>query len=304
MEKPVRFTDGKDTMYGILHRPENNACLPVRMGMAFINAGLRPRSGLSCQYVRFARKLCQMGFYVLRFDLPGIGDSEGHIEEASELRPLVAENINSTMHAIDFFKTETGIQRVGLLGHCGGAYNALVSGALDPRVNDVVLLSLPAERFEDLSEKPIPSSLLHQYLKKALQWQSWINLISLRSKFDVMAAVLVRLVKRQRKCELVDEFLWKAFETCIANDKSVLFAFGENDPFYPAFAAGFGRRLLNLKEHEKTRTEVYVIEKADHVLSQRYWQELAIDKAIAWIQNRCRMAVRNTPDRLIEQTEG
>lgn len=288
MEKPVGFAHGKDIMYGILHTPENNECLPVRMGIAFINAGLRPRSGLSCQYVRFARKLCQMGFYVLRFDLPGIGDSEGHIEDASELRPHVLENVNSTMRAINFLKTETGIQRVGLLGHCGGAYNALLSGALDPLVNDVVLLSFPAERFGDLSaEKPVPRSLLQYYLKKALKWHSWVNLISLRSNFRWMGALLVQLLKRQRISGLIDEILWEAFETCMAKGKSVLFVFGEKDLFYPSFVAGFGKRLSNLKEYEKTYTEVYIIEKADHVFSQRYWQELAIDKTIAWLQNIC-----------------
>lgn len=286
MERPVCFSCGKDVAYGILHIPEEQAVMTQRKGILFLNAGLRYRIGPSRQYVRYARKLCQDGFAVLLFDVPGIGDSGGVLKEVTDYRPLVAENTDSTKSAIDFFIAETGIKRVGLLGLCGGAHNAILSGALDPRVDAIVLLSLPVEQLGDVSSAVFFRVILHDYFRKVLQWRSWLNLILLRSNFRWMFKALGQLGKSKHRNGIVDETLWRAFKICMANGKSTLFVYGEKDPFYQTFPTDFGRRLSKLSIGKRPCYDVYVVEKSDHIFSHISWQNMVINKTISWLQDR------------------
>jgi pimeloyl-ACP methyl ester carboxylesterase len=149
MEKPVCFKVGNDVLFGILHIPQGLPHSEKPLGVLFITAGLRYRIGPYRQYVRFARRFCQAGFYVLRFDAPGIGDSEGHFKDLLQYRQHIVENPEITNNIIDFFMAVAGVDRVGLFGLCGGAYDALLTGAANPRVECLVLLSLPVELLDD-----------------------------------------------------------------------------------------------------------------------------------------------------------
>ncbi len=86
--------------------------------------------------VRFARELCLSGFYVLRFDCYGYGDSEGNFEDA-KLQTQIAD----TVKAIDLLEVQFGIKEVSLLGlRWGGTVAALVAEQ-DPRVEKLILWS-------------------------------------------------------------------------------------------------------------------------------------------------------------------
>jgi len=178
---------------GILHTPGDHECVTQRVGIILLNSGIRQRVGPYRQYVKLARRLCQAGFYALRFDFPGIGDSEGDVQGISKSQRQFLDQNDSTTNAIDFLKAETGINRVGLLGLCGGAYSALRAGAADHRVDFLLLLSLPVEDLGDFSERAVSRAVMRQYLRKTLQWRSWLNFILLRSNFRSMSRAIVQL---------------------------------------------------------------------------------------------------------------
>jgi len=271
---------------GILHTPGDHECVTQRVGIILLNSGIRQRVGPYRQYVKLARRLCQAGFYALRFDFPGIGDSEGDVQGISKSQRQFLDQNDSTTNAIDFLKAETGINRVGLLGLCGGAYSALRAGAADHRVDFLLLLSLPVEDLGDFSERAVSRAVMRQYLRKTLQWRSWLNFILLRSNFRSMSRAIVQLSSYHRRGSLIDESLWQAFEGFTGSGKPVLFIFGGGDPLYRAFVVGFGRRLPSLDRIRKQHYEVHVVERSDHVFSQVRWQEKAFDKSIAWLQDR------------------
>jgi pimeloyl-ACP methyl ester carboxylesterase len=284
VERPVHFTCGNDVVYGILHTPEDRSCLNRHMGLLILSGGIRPRTGQSRQYVKYSRKLCEAGHAVLRFDMPGLGDSEGTFSDATEFRPLISENIEVTMRAIDFFSAETGLTQFGVFGVCGGAHNALVSAAADPRVLALLLLALPTHEMENYSEESFRRFLLSNYLRSIFRWRSWLNLLLLRTNFHWVVKALSTLWKHRPGQFIVDETLWRAFEICMVNGKRSLFIFGENDPYYQSFLIGFGKRIEKLQKRQSIPCQVYAIRKSDHIISQLKWQNELITKAIAFLQ--------------------
>ena len=64
-------------LFGILHVPENAETLDRKIGINLLNPGLKNRVAPNRLNVKIARKLCEAGYFVLRFDPFGIGDSEG-----------------------------------------------------------------------------------------------------------------------------------------------------------------------------------------------------------------------------------
>ena len=79
MEMPVEFLNKENQrLFGIVHVPKDGSKRKKKEGV--IIAG---RMNYGRQYVYYARRLCREGFYVLRFDPHGIGDSEGRVPECS-----------------------------------------------------------------------------------------------------------------------------------------------------------------------------------------------------------------------------
>lgn len=283
-EKPVRFRCGRHTAFGILHLPEDSSSLRSS-GILFINAGIRSRSGPYRQYVRFAREFCSKGFYVLRFDMPGIGDSEGYFENWGDYRRLVVDNVDMTRDALDFFKSETGIKTVGLLGLCGGAYHSALVGAANRQVDFLVLLSLPTTQLGDISEDTLGPMLLRRYFKKMVQWRSWMRLFLLKSNFRVLGKTVGRISNYQAQGIMVDNSLKLACESYVASGRGALFVYGAKDRFYNEFIGGFGKTLTSLCP-DKSSCEIHVVEDADHIFSRLSWQDRVLCKSIDWLQER------------------
>ena len=131
--KPVTFLNRKGCkLFGILHIPPQ----PRKdVGIIILSPGIKSRVAPHRLYVKMARRFCEMGFCVLRFDPEGIGDSEGEIEERMSAdfygSVQVGRFVGDTIDAMDWMEKEHGISRFILAGLCGGAITGLLTGALD-----------------------------------------------------------------------------------------------------------------------------------------------------------------------------
>ncbi|MGA9422940.1 MAG: alpha/beta fold hydrolase [Rhodanobacteraceae bacterium] len=115
-------------LFGLLSRPSapsKGVCVVL------LNAGFLPRSDPFRLHVRLARRLAAQGYAVLRFDLPGVGDSLS-LTELPQSRLL--------HEVFDALGRRTGYTRLIVGGICGGADLAWQASLADPRVVGAILL--------------------------------------------------------------------------------------------------------------------------------------------------------------------
>ena len=127
--------DGFD-MLGIVSLPP--ATMPMQpTGVVIVVGGAQYRTGSHRQFTQLARFLAAAGFPVLRFDLPGMGDSPGELPSFEDTAPHIAAAING------FQEQHPGVQRVVLWGLCDGASASLLyaDATHDPRIAGLALLN-------------------------------------------------------------------------------------------------------------------------------------------------------------------
>ena len=120
-EQPVFF--GADaTLFGIVTAPEVQETR--RRAVILLNAGATYHIGSSRMYVSLARRWAQRGYYVLRMDLSGLGESRAR-SGRDDNNVFPPEAIEDMRAAIDFMSRRYGAREVTLSGLCSGAYHSL-----------------------------------------------------------------------------------------------------------------------------------------------------------------------------------
>lgn len=186
-------------MFGILHEPAEP--LEPRVGINLLNPGLKSRVAPNRLNVVLSRRLCELGYFVLRFDPPGIGDSDGELAE--EILPELWQKVQrgafveATRLANDAFAAECGLEEIVGIGNCGGAITGLLEARTDRRVRRLVLIDLPVTlRDTDLgNQKQIRgarhgSKVLRGYLRRMRDPQAWLRLLTLRSNVRVIGQAM------------------------------------------------------------------------------------------------------------------
>lgn len=118
IERVVTFGP-RERGVGILSSPAQ----PTDVGLLILNAGLLHRVGHCRLGVRLGRAAAQAGFPALRFDFPGIGDSEGRSDGRVDIRAS-AEDLATVSRKL---QDMTGVTRVVAYGLCRGADVALTA---------------------------------------------------------------------------------------------------------------------------------------------------------------------------------
>ena len=134
MERPVVFYNQNQQINGILHSPTGYEapCPAVAFFHGFTGTKVEPHR----IFVKTARELAAIGFYVLRFDFRGSGDSEGDFSEMT-----IGGEVSDAIKSVDVLTAMQGVdaERIGILGlSMGGCVAAFVSGQ-DTRVKSTVM---------------------------------------------------------------------------------------------------------------------------------------------------------------------
>jgi dienelactone hydrolase len=143
-ERPVSFVVGAVTLAGLLHAPAADGPLQGT-GIVLVPGGLVRRTGLHRLYLTAARALTSRGAWVLRFDLPGVGESGGAVRAVTSTRlaSLAGSHVEEARAALDLVERETGAGTLVVLGHCSGGRSALACADADARVDGVVAWATP-----------------------------------------------------------------------------------------------------------------------------------------------------------------
>ena len=126
----------KKNLVGILHAPDQATHKDDHPAILFLNAGLLHRVGPFRFNVEMSRLLASSGYYTIRFDVSGVGDSfmlKDFIEYTERIKRDVIE-------VMDFLEEKYGVARFILVGLCSGAENAHAVAAADHRVSGIVMI--------------------------------------------------------------------------------------------------------------------------------------------------------------------
>lgn len=160
-EAPVSMRCDSDTLRGVLALPLEGAC---DTAVVFVVGGPQYRVGSHRQFVHLARSLAEAGFATLRFDVRGMGDSDGARRSFEDIGPDIQAAVAAT-------RQHTGAQRVVLWGLCDGASAALLylHATQDPQVAGLILAN-PWVRTEEGLAK---TQLRHYYGRRLLSSHFW-----------------------------------------------------------------------------------------------------------------------------------
>ena len=114
-----------------------------RIGVLLLNSGFLPRAAFGDSAVYWADSFAKCGYPSFRFDLPGLGDSEGnlpvqmldlvHLVNAGRYAPLLSTAAKSLTARFNLFG-------VVVMGLCAGAVSAIYTAAASTEVKGLVLL--------------------------------------------------------------------------------------------------------------------------------------------------------------------
>ncbi|MFT6915416.1 MAG: exosortase A-associated hydrolase 1 [Motiliproteus sp.] len=163
-ERAVNIGCAGNPLSAILHPGAHNASL----GMLIIVGGPQYRVGSHRQFVHLARHLADAGIPVMRFDVTGMGDSEGQKRSF--------DNLNRDIQAaMDSFMVESeGLEEVVLWGLCDGASAALIYAPIDCRIKGLVLVNPWLEN--DVAKAQ--TQLFDYYLRRLFSPEFWRKLIN------------------------------------------------------------------------------------------------------------------------------
>lgn len=165
-EQAVSFDCEGKQLNGILH--PGIATVTAKTGVLIVVGGPQYRVGSHRQFVHLARNLASQGIPVMRFDVTGMGDSDGEKRAFDQLH----KDIHS---AIDTFMTLLpGLDSLVLWGLCDGASAALMYAPCDQRVQCLVLLNPWLEN----DEAKAKTQLFDYYLKRLLSGSFWSKFLS------------------------------------------------------------------------------------------------------------------------------
>lgn len=120
-ETPLYFQNGLYNLFGVLYEPEGQA-----NGTGFVFCAPFAEEMLWTQrvFVNFARELAHQGYYVLRFDIMGHGDSDGDFEDVTVDTWL--SDIRCALKTLE--EKKPFIECFGLLGlRLGGTLAAIIA---------------------------------------------------------------------------------------------------------------------------------------------------------------------------------
>ncbi|MYB00247.1 alpha/beta fold hydrolase [Candidatus Poribacteria bacterium] len=254
MERPIVFYNKGQQLNGVLHSPtaSDTPCPAVAFFHGFTGTKVEPHR----IFVKTARELAAIGFYALRFDFRGSGDSEGDFSEMT-----IGGEISDAIKSIDVLAAMPGIdtERIGILGlSMGGCVAACVSGQ-DTRVKSTVMWAPlsddPPDRKQEILERskhtPTPEEIA-------------------QSNANVVGNAFYAELPEISPSALIPQF-----------SGALLVMQGRGDETFPV---SHGRRYYELMRGRDALTELEIIDKGDHTFNTVGWEQAVIAKSVAWFQ--------------------
>lgn len=182
VETPVVFDCKGESLLGIIHAGDTQS----DVGVLVIVGGPQYRVGSHRQFLLLARALSKQGVNVMRFDVRGMGDSDG----ADRRFDQIDDDIRAAIEC--FLAASPHLKRVVLWGLCDGASAALFYAYQDNRVQGLVLLN-PWVFTEQGAAK---TYLKHYYWQRLTSPDFWRKIGSFQFDYAQSLASITQLIKQ------------------------------------------------------------------------------------------------------------
>lgn len=274
-ELPVRF-GSEAAMFGIVTQP-----LPTEVrkrGVILINAGADQHMGPSRMYVTLARRWSHNGYYVLRMDLAGVGDSDTRADRTDDeiFSPAALDDIRD---AVGHLREQYGVREVTLMGLCSGAYHALRAAAAGLAVERVLMVN-PQNYYwsEDmtlddlqLAEVVRNPGVYRERIQSASAWRRllsgqvnvWRILKIYAYRQMLFSESLLRNLARALRIRLRND-LGAELEDIVGRGVQVTFIFANGEPGIDLLKIQGGSSVTKLGDCCRVR----IIDDADHTFSR------------------------------------
>ncbi len=254
IEKPIIFYNKGQHLNGVLHSPADSdaLCPAVALFHGFTGTKVEPHR----IFVKTARELAALGFYALRFDFRGSGDSEGDFSEMT-----IGGEISDAIKSIDVLTAMQGVDpgRIGILGlSMGGCVAACVSGQ-DTRVKSTVLWAPLSDDPPDRREEILARSKHTPTPEEIAQ-----------SNANVVGKAFYEELPNISPSRTIQQFTGP-----------LLVIHGSADQAVPV---SHGRRYYELMQGRDALTELEVIDGADHTFNTVGWEQTVIAKSVEWFR--------------------
>jgi alpha-beta hydrolase superfamily lysophospholipase len=277
-ERPV-FLASSAALFGIVTEPRQGETR--RRAVILLNAAADYHIGAGRMYVSLARKWARRGYFVLRLDLAGIGDSATSPGQRDDevFPPAALENVRA---AIDFLQARYGVGDVTLMGLCSGAYHALRAAVAALPVNRVLLVN-PLNFFWQkgmaLRELQLAEIVRFPavYRERLFSFMHWRKLLTGQGPVGIWRIIAIyihrlrlglestfRELARAARIRLQRD-LGRELESLAARGVSVAFVFARGEPGITLLRLLAGSAIEEIKD----RCRVYVIDSADHIFGRR-----------------------------------
>jgi dienelactone hydrolase len=274
------FVDEERTLFAIatqLAHPAASSSLGGH-GVVMLNGGATSHIGPNRMYVELARRWAARGYFVLRLDLAGLGDSATRRgQNGNEVYPPGA--LDDVSAAIKFLRREFAVQHVTLTGLCAGAYHALRSAVSGLDINTVLLvnpLTFYWKQGSKLSDLQVAEVVRNPgiYAERLLSLRSWHKLLRGRvNLWRVFMVLLHRALMTVRRSvrdfgrllniRLPRDLGWE-LQSLASRGVRIVFLFARSDVGEDLLRVQGGSAVRSIGD----RCRVHVIDGADHVFSQ------------------------------------
>ena len=277
-ERGLVFHCGDNRLVGVVSVPEGSS----EVGVLFLVGGPQYRVGSHRQFAQLARKLAGAGVAAMRFDYPGMGDSEGTRRDFSE-------SSGDIFAAIEVFMEEVAdLKKIVLWGLCDAASTAMMYGHRFPQVAGMVLLN-PWVRSGDYAPG---FTLSHYYRPRMTERAQWRRVLYGQVNLwpairDVCKGALALIVGRRNKAEALpssQSFVHEMLYGLQRFKHNTLIILSEEDLTAKEFSSLLAADRNWQAAIASAEVGVNTILQADHTFSKRRWQEQVSRLTLDWVK--------------------
>ena len=270
------FLDESENLFGVVTEPGHEQSPP--RGVILLSIGADHHIGAGRLYVDLARRWARQGFFVLRFDLGGIGDSATRPAcSDDDLHPAAA--VDDIRAAGEYLRNRYHIQDLTLAGVCSGAYHALRAAIAGLPVGRILAVN-PECYLRQTGTRPTGMQIAeivrnpHVYRGKILSVNAWKRL--LRGEVDVWRIPVIYLRRAQLALDgmvhdlarrtgiRLREDLAHELHEVAARGVRIVFLFARGEPGLELLRVQAGSAIATLGD----RCRVHIVDFGDHTFSR------------------------------------